>query len=228
MFRLLLKEYTNGKKYLCKSEKEDWKEYLGSGNSVKNKDLVLKETTLLGEFETNQELKEMGIYYSDLWDVVNSNTFLNEIREEGQGGYTSYTEERNNKISQALTGKEKTKEHSENISKVKKGLVSYKNIITGETGTISKEAFELDDNLVGINSGGSWKQNITNGHGKRGQCGNSKTAAIGRTPGNAKKFIAEEKEFSSIKEAEVFYNRSRGWIVRRLNDPNNTNFIYKE
>ena len=229
MNRLLLKEYTNGKKYLCKTTREDWETYLGSGNDVKsNPDLVLKKTTLLGEYETNEELREYGIYYSELWDVVNDPMFLNQTREEGQGGYTSYTEERNKKISDSLKGRERTQEHSNNISKSKSGMVTVRNITTNETCTVSLEEFENNPNLIGINKGMSWVQNTPNGHGNRGKWEGNGKHLLGREPANSKAIIAEGKEFSSIKKAEDFYNRSRGWIQRRLDDPTNDNFKYKE
>jgi hypothetical protein len=66
--------------------------------------------------------------------------------EEGQGGYTSYSEERNNKISKAHKGRK--------APWVKKGLnkgkVTAYNVITKENVSITQEEFQKNDNLVGV------------------------------------------------------------------------------
>ena len=87
MIRLLLKTYTNGKKYLCKRESDDYLTYLGSGKNV-TEDLVLEKTDVLFETEDRDEFKKVGIYFSELFDVVNDPNFLNEKLEEGDGGDT--------------------------------------------------------------------------------------------------------------------------------------------
>ena len=44
-------------------------------------------TEILRECSTNDEIKEWGIYYSELWDVVGSNDWANLKPESGAGGF---------------------------------------------------------------------------------------------------------------------------------------------
>lgn len=106
--RLLLKEFVNQegetKLYLCKTVRKDWERYRGSGLDV-TEELVLKGTTLLGEFETNEELAEVGLELSVLWEVENNDLFLNRCPESGQGGHTNYNEESFEKKTQTVLRK---------------------------------------------------------------------------------------------------------------------------
>jgi hypothetical protein len=83
--------------YLGKSEMEGQKleSYLGSGkiwrahlkkHGYKKEDI---DTWILHETEDKQDLKNTAIYYSDLFDIVNSKEWANIRREEGDGGDTS-------------------------------------------------------------------------------------------------------------------------------------------
>ena len=47
------------------------------------------DTEILGEFDTEEQLKELGRFFSELWDVVKSEEFANLRIEEGDGGVTS-------------------------------------------------------------------------------------------------------------------------------------------
>ena len=87
MIRLLLKTYDNHKKYLCKRESEDYLEYKGSGNNITS-DLKVIDTEVLLATEDRELFKEVGIYYSKLWNVVENPLFLNMKLEEGDGGDT--------------------------------------------------------------------------------------------------------------------------------------------
>lgn len=87
MIRLLVKTYDNHKKYLCKSESDGYVKYKGSGVQV-TEDLTVIDTEVLFETEDRKLFKEMGIYYSKLWNVVENPLFLNLKMEEGDGGDT--------------------------------------------------------------------------------------------------------------------------------------------
>ena len=47
------------------------------------------DTEILGEFDTEEQFKELGRFFSELWDVVKSEEFANLRIEEGDGGVTS-------------------------------------------------------------------------------------------------------------------------------------------
>jgi hypothetical protein len=85
-----------GLKYLGKTESANPYTYPGSGKYWKNH---LKEhgneveTEILHECQTNDEVKQLGLYYSNLWDVVNAvddqgrKIWANLKPEEGDGGW---------------------------------------------------------------------------------------------------------------------------------------------
>ena len=79
-----------GLKYLGKTTQNPFK-YVGSGTRWKNH---LKKhgndisTEVLCESQDHQCIKEQGIYYSELWDVVKSNEWANLKIEEGDGGFS--------------------------------------------------------------------------------------------------------------------------------------------
>jgi hypothetical protein len=83
-----------GLKYLCQTKRKNPFKYIGSG--VKWKKHLDKHgreitTEIIGIYETKEELKKMGIYYSNLWNVVDSEEWANLKLEEGDGGDTSHT-----------------------------------------------------------------------------------------------------------------------------------------
>ena len=81
----------SGIKYLCKTSNRDPFTYCGSGKIWKRhlkkygKDI---RTEILAECKTIKELRQKGLYYSKLWDVVNNKEFANLIPESGDGGPT--------------------------------------------------------------------------------------------------------------------------------------------
>lgn len=80
-----------GLKYLCITEKQNPITYLGSGKYWKRhlkthgKDIT---TEILFETENVKEFKEKGNYYSELWNVVESDLWANFRPENGEGGDT--------------------------------------------------------------------------------------------------------------------------------------------
>lgn len=92
MHYLMLKTHTvSGIKYLCKTSKQDPYKYSGSGKIWKRH---LKKygnyfvTEVLATCATIDELRQIGLYYSKLWDVVESTDFANLVPESGDGGPT--------------------------------------------------------------------------------------------------------------------------------------------
>ena len=78
-----------GLKYLGKTTAKDPHRYKGSGKiwirHIKKYGYDV-ETEILKECDSKEEVKEWGLYYSHLWDVVNSKEWANLIVESGDGG----------------------------------------------------------------------------------------------------------------------------------------------
>lgn len=91
MHYLMIKKCMNtGLKYLCKtSGTKDPSIYKGSGvrwlNHIKKHNSYII-TCIIGEYKTKEELKEAGLYYSKLFNVVESNDWANLTEEKGDGG----------------------------------------------------------------------------------------------------------------------------------------------
>lgn len=84
-----------GLKYLGKTSNKDPHNYPGSGIVWKRhleKYGYDYTTEILLETDNIQEIKEKGIYYSLLWNVVDSDDWANLINEQGDGGDTSNSE----------------------------------------------------------------------------------------------------------------------------------------
>ena len=76
--------------YLCKtSSNKDPYLYKGSGkrwlNHIKKHNSWIV-TCVIGEYNSKEKLKEAGIYYSKLFDVVNNPNWANLTEEKGDGG----------------------------------------------------------------------------------------------------------------------------------------------
>lgn len=102
-----------GLKYLGKTSEVDPHAYRGSGTRWLrhiNKHGYIVETEILKECQTNAEVKTWGLYYSKLWDIVNSSEWANLKEETGAGG--------------ACIGYKHSPEIKEKISKLKKGQPS--------------------------------------------------------------------------------------------------------
>jgi len=85
-----------GLKYLGKTISKDPHKYPGSGiywtRHLKEHGIDVK-TEILHECQTNEEVRQLGLYYSNLWDVVNAvdeqgrKIWANLKPEEGDGGW---------------------------------------------------------------------------------------------------------------------------------------------
>jgi hypothetical protein len=91
MIYLYLKIHNvTGLKYLGKTKCKDPHNYQGSGKYWKRhikKHGYDVTTEILFQSNDPNEIKEKGLYYSDLYDVVNSNDFANLKEETGNGGW---------------------------------------------------------------------------------------------------------------------------------------------
>lgn len=76
-----------GLKYLGKTQQDPYK-YQGSGvywtRHIQKYGYDV-ETEIIHECETNEEIKEKGIYYSQLWNIVESDKWANLKEESGDG-----------------------------------------------------------------------------------------------------------------------------------------------
>jgi len=80
---------TTGLKYLGKTTASNPYKYTGSGVywvSHLEKHGYNFDTTILHECQSNDEIKKLGLYYSELWDIVNSAEWANLVPENGDGG----------------------------------------------------------------------------------------------------------------------------------------------
>ena len=114
-----------GLKYLGKTTNKDPHKYSGSGGVWKSH---LKEygidyiTEVLQICKDNKELSYWGRYYSNLWNIVESNEWANQIPETGGGA--NHTEERKELFRQQQLGRKKptrSKEHKQALSEATKG-----------------------------------------------------------------------------------------------------------
>lgn len=88
---MIKKCMTTGLMYLCKTSswRRDPYVYTGSGKYWKKHIALHKSpiiTCVIGEFDTEQELKVAGIAWSTALDVVNSSQWANLTEEKGDGG----------------------------------------------------------------------------------------------------------------------------------------------
>ena len=92
-YYLMIKEAVGiGVKYLCKcGDYRDPYEYRGSGvfwRKIINKHNPEIKTTILGFYETNEELRVAGEFYSKKFNIVEDKAWANLIPEIGDGGPT--------------------------------------------------------------------------------------------------------------------------------------------
>ena len=94
VYTLYLKTHNiTGLKYLGYTKQNDPYSYEGSGTIWKRhikKHGYDVTTDILFRSDSLDEIKEKGIYYSNLWQVVSSNEFANLKEERGSGGWDHY------------------------------------------------------------------------------------------------------------------------------------------
>jgi hypothetical protein len=91
MHHLMIKKcLATGLKYLCKtSSNSNPYTYTGSGKRwlhhiKKHNSFII--TCIIGSYNTKEELKEAGLYYSQLYNVVKDQGWANLTEEKGDGG----------------------------------------------------------------------------------------------------------------------------------------------
>jgi hypothetical protein len=121
---------TSGLKYLGFTGREDPYKYTGSGTRWLNhlhKHGFDFETEILRECATKDEIKEYGIYYSRLWNIVTDRTWANLKEEQGDGGGAGI--EGSRKISATMKGRPA---HNKGLTQShKKHKIRADNPITG-------------------------------------------------------------------------------------------------
>ena len=124
------------------------------------------DTKIIVECETKEELKELGVYYSKLWNIVESKEFANCTIEEGSGGRTITSESRQGKNNPRYG----VKEDPAVTEQRRLGMIRTKNQDKIE---LFKQAIELMDNgtsaystakQLGLGRGVCWQLN-TRTHG---------------------------------------------------------------
>ena len=109
-----------GLKYLGKTISNDPHLYQGSGTVWKRhikKHGYDVTTEILLKTNDPTELKEVGIYYSNLWNIVESKDFANIVPEMEDGGAQLWTVESRQKVSKANKGRKHSEESKKNHSK---------------------------------------------------------------------------------------------------------------
>ena len=148
-----------GLKYLGKTIQDPYL-YQGSGKRWKHhikKHGYNVTTEILFSTDNKDEFKTYAKHISKTLNIVESLNFANLCDEQGDGGYTSYTNERNKAISKKLKGR---KNHW-----VKTGLNKNKvlaiDLETNQTVSITTEEFLNEKKYVGIgirNKGKTYKK----------------------------------------------------------------------
>lgn len=108
-----------GLKYLGKTTSNDPHSYKGSGKVWRRhikKHGYDVTTEILFETTDPIELKEIGTYYSKLWNIAESKEFANIVIESGDGGAMPWTSESRQKLSKTNKGKKHTEEAKKNYS----------------------------------------------------------------------------------------------------------------
>jgi len=116
-----------GLKYLGYTSKDPFK-YVGSGKywirhfKMHGKDI---STVVLKECNEMAEIRKWGEYYSDLWNIIESNEWANLKPESGDGGNTrkghKLSKEHRRKIGLGGKGKIMSEEAKKKISESKRG-----------------------------------------------------------------------------------------------------------
>jgi hypothetical protein len=119
MYYLYVKTHKlTGIKYLGQTSRDPYW-YKGSGKRWIN---ILKkyggdvDTEVIFESDNKDDIRDKGIYYSNLWNVVEDDNWANIVNEEGTGGNTSDSPNYKEAIKYRDLSKLKTKEHRKKVS----------------------------------------------------------------------------------------------------------------
>lgn len=153
-----------GLKYLGKTKRKDYHEYSGSGKRWINhlkKHGYNYDTQILLATEDKEEIKETGIFFSKIFNVVKSNDWANLKEECGDGGDNSqFLDYKRNSIkaSKTLQSKEWKDKNRERISeKISKSVSNTKKRKEWKETTglkVSEEAKRRQNNIEWYETGG--------------------------------------------------------------------------
>ena len=220
-YKLMVKTHnTTGLKYLCKTEKDNPYNYLGSGTYWKRH---LKQhgknitTQIIFETDDKEKFKQEGLYYSSLWNIVESKEWANFRPESGDGGdtvskkfwITNGTKDQYNNIGEdiplgwrkgrstgAFTDREKQKEFSSRVDRKKAGDSIKRAWAEGR--------FIRDHSKCGV----------------RGEQNSSKRVDVRKKIGksNSKQVVVKGIPFESIKAAVEFFGVKRHIVDKWRNN----------
>lgn len=111
---IYVKRLPNGLLYLGKTVKDPFK-YLGSGlkwvRIIKKNGYSIKDiqTWILDTVKDEKELKELGNYYSKLFNIVDSDSWANLKNEDGDGGSSGFCKELRSLVNKKLSQSSKNK-----------------------------------------------------------------------------------------------------------------------
>ena len=142
MITLYVKTHkVTGLKYLGKTERDP---YTYSGSGIRWKRELNKygndvETEVLFQSENLEDIREKGLYYSEIWNIVESNEWANFIEENGSGGNTSAYRnyEAMSKKTKGVSKGPQSEQHRINNSLAHKGQKAWNKGI--KTGSVSEE-----------------------------------------------------------------------------------------
>ena len=213
-----------------------WKLHLKKHN-INSNDI---KTIILYETDSQEELKKIGIEYSELYDVVNSNEWANLINETGEGVFgIKVSDEVRKKISDTqkrILHFKHTEQSRKNISDGKKGKsIKGKEIIDLETGFIfmsireTAKSFNLNENILkksiyhNINKRFIYTDNTMYDKPKMARKGGRKFSEkarenISKSSTNTKKVkhLVSGKIFNSISDASKFIGMNRYTLTKQL------------
>jgi len=236
-----------GLNYLGFTSQPNPSDYKGSGkywklhikkHNLKPKDLI---TIVLFETDDKKELIKYGIYFSNLFNVVESEEWANLRPETGDGMElgTKLTEEHKKKIIEALRKRKPSKSTDETRKKIsdsKKGKSKKgREIIDLETGFVFSsirevsEAYSLNENILKKSIYKKWnkrfiytdedlynKPKMIRKGGRKFSERARENISKGCVNGKKVKHIGSGKVFKSISEASKFFGIKRNTLTKQL------------
>jgi hypothetical protein len=238
MIYLYYKEHNvTGLKYLGKTISPDPHKYVGSGKVWRrhiNKHGYDVSTHILLATENKDEIRETGLYFSNLWNICKSKEWANIVKEEGSGGDTFSNNPNKDKIRAKLSlanrGKKRTAETCLKISKaLSMSDRSYSGMDTKDNSTFKGK--NHNENSIEKIKASNRKKNpskprkysnpkdtkiiFTEEHRK-----NISKSAMGKTPGNAKIIVVGDKEFIGLQRAADYLQIPVSTLRNRIRSKN--------
>lgn len=196
--------------------------------------------------DDKREIKDCGLFFSKLYNVVKSKDFANLRPEDGDGGDTwTYSEdklERSRKMTLAQTGRKWSKEQKDKFCSIRQNsYLSYSGNDTKNNSTfLGKTHKDSSKKMCSIsNRKENAKKRIVRTNFKRDEDFRKKCSLSnlgkpknlehrkklsenqkGKVPGNAKPVIINDLEFSSMQSAAKFLNIPYSTLRNRLKSKN--------